>query len=45
MGILRDIGAELGHSLGKMFSEFKSAVNNGATEKEGDKEKTDKLEE
>jgi hypothetical protein len=28
-----------------MFSEFKSAVNNGATEKEEEKEKTGKLEE
>ena len=36
---------ELGHSLGKMFSEFKSAVNNGATEKEEEKEKTSKTEE
>ena len=34
-----------GHSLGKMFSEFKSAVNNGAAEKEEDKEKTSKTEE
>ena len=36
---------ELGRSLGKMLSEFKSAVNNGATEKEEDKEKTGKTEE
>ena len=36
---------ELGHSLGKMFSEFKSAVNNGASEKEEDKEKSGKTEE
>ena len=36
---------ELGHSLGKMLSEFKSAVNNGAAEKEENKEKTSKTEE
>ena len=36
---------ELGHSLGKMLSEFKSAVNNGAAEKEEDKDRTDKKEE
>ena len=36
---------ELGHSLGKMFSEFKSAVNNGVADKEEDIEKTGKTEE
>ena len=45
LGALLIFGPKLGHSLGKMFSEFKSAVNNGATEKEEDKEKTGKTEE
>ena len=31
---------ELGHSLGKMLSEFKSAVNNGASVKEEDRGET-----